>query len=189
MLAAAPLGVACGPSMQSVHEGSVRFEHCYRLDLDEDVASTHRNACWHEWTMRYTYGQSRDRIEYARRRLRSLAAGDSARPTIDVGPDYHPEQREFYLSVPAPTSAHAPPPPIATRHAAPSDGPPSAAPAASATSSAPGDECADACRTARQQCDGACPKAAGGGATGPTVTSTCDRCNADYKRCMARCYR
>lgn len=25
---------SCGPSVQSIYEGNVRFEHCYRLDLD-----------------------------------------------------------------------------------------------------------------------------------------------------------
>ena len=30
------LGAACGPSVQSIHEGNVRFEHCYRLDLELD---------------------------------------------------------------------------------------------------------------------------------------------------------
>jgi hypothetical protein len=188
-LGASVLGIACGPSMQSVHEGSVRFEHCYRLDLDEDVASTHRRACWKEWSSRYTYGQSRDHIEYARRRLRSLAAGDTARPTIDVGSDYHPEERQFYLSVPAPTSAHAPPPPIATRWAGPNEPPPAASASAGVpTSSAPGDDCAATCRGARTPCDAACQKASAGN-TSPADASACDRCNTDYKRCMARCFK
>src|SRR5687768_4415792 len=48
VLAVVPLGLAlaCGPSVQSIHEGSVRFEHCYRLDLDLDIAPGHREACW-----------------------------------------------------------------------------------------------------------------------------------------------
>jgi len=62
--------MACGPSVQSIHEGGVRFEHCYRLDLDEEVTPGHREACWKEWLASYTYGQSADRIDYARRRIR-----------------------------------------------------------------------------------------------------------------------
>src|SRR4051812_7439067 len=70
---------ACGPSVQSIYEGNVRFEHCYRLDLEVDTAPTHRRACWSEWLNLYTYGQPRDRIEYARRRLHSFTNGDTAR--------------------------------------------------------------------------------------------------------------
>jgi hypothetical protein len=182
--------------MQSIHEGSVRFEHCYRLDLDADVAPTHRKACWQEWSSQYTYGQSRDRIEYARRRLRSLATGDASRPSLDVDTAYHPEERQFYLSVPAPTSAHASPPPIATRWAGPTDGPAPApapsdgAPTASlvAASNAPGDDCAATCRSARSRCDSSCSKGAAGN-TSPADATACDRCNADYKSCMSRCFR
>src|SRR5664279_5049259 len=65
-------GGACGPSVQSINEGNVRFEHCYRLDLEVDAAPTHREACWKEWLGLYTYGQPRDRIEYARKRARAF---------------------------------------------------------------------------------------------------------------------
>src|SRR5688572_1518620 len=105
---------SCGPSVQSIYEGNVRFEHCYRLDLELEVATSHRQACWTTWLDRYTYGQSRDRLEYARRRVRAFAAGDANPPALKIGgADTEQETRQFYLVVPAPTSVHASPPPIA----------------------------------------------------------------------------
>jgi hypothetical protein len=169
--------------MQSVNEGSVRFEHCYRLDLDENIGSQHRKACWDEWSRRYTYGQSRDRIEYARRRLRSLAMGDPQRPRLNIELEHRPEERQFYLSVPAPTSAHAPPPPIATRHYDRSGSPPDSSPRA------PGDTCADSCRTDRARCLVDCVADAGTDASAPDGGAECPQCDADYKRCMGRCFR
>jgi hypothetical protein len=74
---------ACGASYQSVYEGDVRFEHCYHLDADVAVAPNARLACWTEWTQRYTAGQTRDRVEYALGRQRTLLAGDG-RPTGPV---------------------------------------------------------------------------------------------------------
>jgi hypothetical protein len=204
--------LSCGPSVQSIYEGDVRFEHCYRLDLELDIATSHRQACWTNWLNRYTYGQTRDRLEYARRRVRSFASGDTARPELNVGADTaeQRESRQFYLVVPAPTSVHAPPPPIATRvnlsepapiassarstSATPSD---SAAPSNSATaaasaapapsaapppshSSAPGEECAAACRSAFSNCSHAC--------AGDAKGTACKSCDPDYKKCMQRCF-
>ena len=83
----AMLCAACGPSVQSIYEGNVRFEHCYRLDIDPHIAPTHREACWREWKQTYTYGQTRDRVEYAERRIRALAWGDDRRPVLDAKPD------------------------------------------------------------------------------------------------------
>jgi len=164
----------------------VRFEHCYRLDLEVDTAPTHRRACWSEWLNTYTYGQPRDRIEYARRRLHSFANGDLARPTLDIGEDKQAEARQFYLVVPAPTSVHAPPPPIATRWY----GDAGAAPAASTTTeqvAAPNrvaeDKCADACRAKLAQCEGACDADAG------KPDPVCKNCEPDYKTCMKRCFQ
>lgn len=202
------LALGCGPSVQSIYEGDVRFEHCYRLDLELDVASSHRQACWTNWLNRYTYGQTRDRLEYARRRVRSFAGGDTARPTLNIGTDAtQQESRQFYLVVPAPTSVHASPPPIATRvnmtepapsnsaarsdSATPSDsaapsnsaGPAnSAAPATgpSLRKLAPGEDCAGACRSAFSSCSQACEGEAQGAA--------CKSCDPDYKKCMQRCF-
>lgn len=190
------LMASCGPSVQSIYEGDVRFEHCYRLDLELDVASSHRQACWVTWLDRYTYGQSRDRLEYARRRVRGFASGDADRPVLHVGANQQQDTRQFYLVVPSPTSVHAPPPPIATRVNATPE-PPSAvssignggssptisnsaeAPLPSAPP-APGEDCASACRNAFVSCGQACNAAAKGAA--------CKSCNPDYKKCMQRCF-
>src|SRR5215831_1563542 len=103
---------ACGPSLATVHEGTVRFEHCYRVDLEPRVSSGYRLACWQSWITAYTTGQPRDRIEYAQRRYRSLENGDASTPELTLGPDHPEGARQFYLTVPAPTSVHAPPPPV-----------------------------------------------------------------------------
>ena len=84
-------GSGCGPSVQSIHEGTVRFEHCYRLDLDPAIAPTHRLACWRDWSQVHAYGQTRDRIEYARRRIRVLAAGERETLQLQVGSATGPE--------------------------------------------------------------------------------------------------
>ena len=176
------LTASCGPSVQSIYEGDVRFEHCYRLDLELDVATTHRQACWTTWLDRYTYGQSRDRLEYARRRVRAFATGDTDRPALRVGENQQTDSRQFYLVVPAPTSVHAPPPPIATRMNAVPDAPPSNSAELAKTSEkpAPGEDCAGACRSSFSSCNQACDPAA--------KSPACKSCDPDYKKCMARCF-
>lgn len=182
--------VACGPSVQSIYEGNVRFEHCYRLDLEVDTAPTHRRACWSEWLSLYTYGQPRDRIEYARRRVHSFANGDIARPTLDIGDDRKAEARQFYLVVPSPTSAHAPPPPIATRWYGDAGPAPTAptAPSAATTEQvvtrvpAPEEKCNETCRDGLADCRRPCVD------TGKPE-ATCKICDSDYKACMKRCFQ
>ena len=184
-LAAFAAAGACGPSVQSIYEGNVRFEHCYRLDLEVDTAPTHRRACWSEWLSMYTYGQPRDRIEYARRRLHSFANGDTARPTLDVGDDKQAEARQFYLVVPAPTSVHAPPPPIATRwygDAGTAPAPPTTEQVAVPVR-APEDKCNDSCRESLGNCQRDCTP--DGGKPDPA----CKICESDYKTCMKRCFQ
>jgi hypothetical protein len=172
---------ACGPSVQSIYEGNVRFEHCYRLDLEVDTAPTHREACWKEWLGTYTYGQPRDRIEYARRRVHAFASGDTARPRLEIDDAKKAEARQFYLVVPAPTSVHAPPPPIATRWYGDTGSAPAAQSAA--PRSPPGDSCGDACRDSYSGCARACD--ADAAAPGPR----CKTCEPEYKACMKRCFQ
>jgi len=175
------IACACGPSVQSIYEGNVRFEHCYRLDLEVDTAPTHRRACWSEWLGMYTYGQPRDRIEYARRRMHAFANGDVNRPTLDIGDDRKAEARQFYLVVPAPTSVHAPPPPIATRWY----GDAGTAPPSPTTEQvqAPEDKCNAACRDTFSKCQAPCGPAAS------ISDPACMLCDADYKGCMKRCFQ
>jgi hypothetical protein len=185
-------GGACGPGVQSIYEGNVRFEHCYRLDLEVDTAPTHRRACWNEWLERYTYGQPRDRIEYARRRVHSFANGDVDHPTLDIGDDKKAEARQFYLVVPAPTSAHAPPAPIAKRWYAdagtePTEPTAPTAPTAervAAQASAPEDKCSEPCRASLGSCQLACAAPDAG-----KPDAACKLCDSDYKTCMKRCFQ
>ncbi len=176
---------ACGPSVQSIYEGNVRFEHCYRLDLEVDTAPTHRRACWTEWLTMYTYGQPRDRIEYARRRAHSFANGDLERPTLDIGDDKKAEARQFYLVVPAPTSVHAPPPPIATRWYGDSGNSPTAPTTEQVKpqARAPEDKCSDVCREAFSRCQAPCTPDA------IKADPACKVCDPDYKTCMKRCFQ
>ncbi len=174
------LVAACGPSVQSIYEGNVRFEHCYRLDLDLNIVPTHREACWKQWLNAYVYGQPRDRIEYARRRLRSFSAGDITRPTLDVSGQRSAAQRDFYLVVPEPTSVRSPPPALAVPvQSAVLAASASAAPAPPA---APGAACSAACESAFRSCQAACD------ATVSVPNAACKSCEPDYKRCAKRCY-
>jgi len=169
--------------VQSIHEGNVRFEHCYRLDLELDTASGHRQACWSSWLSQYTYGQPRDRLDYARKRVRSFSTGDGAGRRLLVSGEGRDEKRQFYLVVPAPSSVHAPPPPIATRLHAVMTPPVVEDPAKLAKSSeqaAPGEVCASECRSAFSSCSKDCEPASQGGA--------CASCDPDYRKCMQRCF-
>jgi len=71
---------ACGPSFEVLAEGDLRFVHCDRLDLDPNIAPSHRLHCWREWRRMYTYGQTRDRVEYAQRRIAEVVSGDTEPP-------------------------------------------------------------------------------------------------------------
>jgi len=74
------LAQGCGPSFEAIQEGDLRFAHCDRLDLDPNIAPSHRLHCWREWRRVYTYGQTRDRVEYAQRRIAEVVSGDPDPP-------------------------------------------------------------------------------------------------------------
>jgi hypothetical protein len=162
--------VACGPSLTTVHEGTIRFEHCYRLDLEPNETKPERLGCWRLWLGSYTYGQSRDRIDHARRRLKALGNGDTTRPQLQIAGERPPEERQFYLVVPSPTNLHSPPPPIATVEQSKRG----TAPAPSSKPPAAG--CADGCRDAWEAC---CTPDGGAG---------CDDCKKQYTGCMRGCF-
>jgi hypothetical protein len=152
--------VACGPSFQAVYECDVRFEHCYALD--ESAASVDaKKECWREWLHGYTYGQSRDRVEYGGTRYSELSL-DQTLPSEDT-PSATRAKRT--VAAPAPTNAFAPPPNI------------SGGAAAVAVAHAPGAECSDGCAQRWTSCRASCKQGA------------CDACDQAYKTCVPGCFQ
>ena len=177
---------ACGPSLVTVHEGTIRFEHCYRVDLEPRFTTPNRAACWRNWVSSYTVGQPRDRIEYAERRLHALDGGDASPPALALGADRPPEARQFYLVVPAPTNAHAPPPPMAKP--VPDSAPDAASDAGapnelqaktSDPTTPPGSTCTKRCQLDWHTCDKSCEA---------SVASGCSKCKTAYSTCMRDCF-
>ncbi|MCC6216986.1 MAG: hypothetical protein IT376_19155 [Polyangiaceae bacterium] len=180
MLAAALGVIACGPSVQAVHDSNVRFEHCYRLDLDPAIVPSHRLACWREWSLRYTFGQNRDRLEYARRRMELLAAGDTRPLELSLADGGAPRDAAPSLAF-APASPAAPPPvvrPLDTPPA-PSVAPPPP-PEPQPEPDRPGAGCVQKCESAHDDCAAACED---------EKSRACARCTGEYRACMRRCFR
>lgn len=161
--------LACGASINAVYEGDVRFEHCMALDEHEGEKSTIQKSCWDEWVKYYTYGQTRDRVDYARRRQKALS-GES---------DFEEHAAPGALvqrAVPEPTTVLAPPPMML--------GDAGKSPETSASASAkaeapepPAAACASQCKDSWTPCKQACS------------TPACDKtCVAAYKRCMKKCF-
>lgn len=194
------LCAACGPSVQSIYEGNVRFEHCYRLDIDPHIAPTHREACWREWKQTYTYGQTRDRVEYAERRIRALASGDDRRPVLDAKPDsLHRKQDVAPSDAPIPTSLHAPPPPTAPAKPEADAGLPDASLESDEEPDRPHGECTNHCEDGWDSCADSCAPPAhapDGGKPDQKARKAeaarkkaCKTCRADYRTCMRRCFK
>jgi hypothetical protein len=166
--------VACGPSFQAVYEGDVRFEHCYALDQGP-VSPDAKKECWSGWLHDYTYGQSRDRVEYAGTRFSEL----SLDPTLPT--EERPVKHAQMQASPVPTSAFAPPPSLAERvttEAAASGTtapPPGRTPVAAVR--APGEECAEGCSGYWKTCKASCKGAA------------CEACDKAYKLCVPGCFK
>jgi hypothetical protein len=188
----------CSPTFQSLYESDVHFEHCYRVDEERHVAIKEKLQCWRDWSQRYSYGQSRDRIGYARGRQetlsQALAAGEKAAPQgIAEGPKG---------LLPQPTSPYAPPPQLMTPASAKADTGTIVAPlrAAAATDAgategaiastnaalrtdtvavvdAPGASCAGACGKTWSSCKQQCK--------GGTCRADCDD---RYRGCMRACF-
>lgn len=162
---------SCGVGIQAVYEGNVRFEHCMALDSRPDVKPTIRRACWEEWEKFYTFGQTRDRVDYAYVRTQQLSSvSDFDEGSWDVA-------AKTGAAAPDPTSVLAPPP-ITMR--ANDAGAPSTSPATSADRDpdrppqAP--DCSASCEESRKLCADQCKAA------------TCEKaCAAGYKRCLKRC--
>jgi hypothetical protein len=101
--------LGCGPSFETIQEGDLRFAHCDRLDLDRHISASHRLHCWREWQRVYTYGQTRDRVEYAKRRIAEVASGDPDPPfELPSGASRPPDAR----TPGTPNPVHSPPPAV-----------------------------------------------------------------------------
>jgi len=180
----------CGPSFQATYECDVHFEHCYALD--ESGASVQaKKDCWRDWLKGYTYGQSRDRVEYGGTRYSQLSL-DPTLPSEET-------QSKRAVAAPVPTSAFAPPPNVmGDGHAEhpsdsvqqrseiragdvkPADYRPSGEVAGSPVSSvsrAPGADCADTCGQKWTACRSSCKEGA------------CGTCDQAYRACMPTCFR
>lgn len=192
------VGAACAPSFQTLYEGDVRFEHCYALDESPRASMEQKGACWRDWVDHHTFGQTRDRVEYAQARTRAIEQMPVA-PTDEalmaaapgVGAD-HDQQ----VAAPAPTNAFAPPPKIDDTPIAPA---PRTLPSTSTSTTtststststtsvksgaplpkAPGSECVDTCSQTWGSCLGACKG----------VKAQCDVCEQKHASCLAGCVK
>ncbi len=191
----------CGPNVQMIYEGNVRFEHCYRLDLDPTIAPTHRRACWQDWLARHTYAQSGDRLSHAQQRLLALDKGDQATLSLDI--DAGPQGQPAADGVPMPSSIHAAPPPKAIEAVpAPSQAPSSATKTARAPPEA---ECSDGCRARWSECSSGCesqdkqtsseiasakpPMGVSVPTSQKNIKDACNNCRKTFKACMHRCFK
>mgnify|MGYP006915170313 CR=1 FL=1 len=191
----------CGPSFQAIYEGDSRFEHCYALEENPQKPMTSKAECWRDWSERYTYGQTRDRIQYAIARYVALSQAPNA-PTDEAmmmaAPGVTP--RVSTITAPAPTNAFAPPP--KTLEAMADGGPPlrpsevpifvgepekkgpNAAPApASAPPVLPQASCGQDCEKPYRECNTGCdsdPK---------KKDAKCTTCEKTYRTCMRACFR
>ena len=162
----------CGASINAVYEGDVRFEHCMALDSRTDVKPTIRRACWQEWVKFYTFGQTRDRVEYALLRRNQLSSASD----FDEG-DWAPVREQTALAAPEPTSALAPPVAMVAAVDAGVADASSAAPVLQGDHPPPSSECASECEESWGLCRQDCK------------TSGCEKgCTGKYKRCMRKCF-
>lgn len=136
------------------------------LDAQSDVKPTLRRECWEEWIRYYTFGQTRDRMDYARRRQRQLGLASD----FDEA-DWAPPANTG-ASVPEPTDVLAPPPAMMIQDAGAPISPveDASADAGRAVS------CGQACESALRQCVDAC------------TTGSCEKsCSARFKACSRKC--
>ncbi len=193
-------GAACGPSFQAVYEGNARFEHCYALEENPQAPMPDKASCWRDWSERYTYGQTRDRIHYATARYVALSQAPHL-PTDEAlmmaAPGETP--RATTITAPAPTNAFAPPPKVleegeqrTTRvagHPGEAENIPmlaiDAGAPAPAPASLPASSCTETCGSTFRTCSDGCRPAD----AGASKTKTCEGCQKTYRACMRECFR
>jgi hypothetical protein len=158
----------CGPSFEAIQEGDLRFAHCDRLDLDPTIAPSHRLHCWREWRRVYTYGQTRDRVEYAQRRIAEVLSGDSDPPfELPSGSSRRPDGRSPSIRSPV----HSPPPavvPVAGAETVLADDAPEG-------KFGPG--CRSRCAEGRAACAPGCE----------TQPTGCQDCDVAFQACLGNC--
>jgi hypothetical protein len=172
--------LACGPSFQTIYENDARFEHCYAIDESGTASLAKKAACWNDWQRHHTFGQTRDRVEYAHSRYVALSQVPQL-PTDEAMMQAAPGEvgESQQLTAPTPTNAFAPPQAMAaadagTEHKAPPAitafvAPP---PPDAGAARPPGAACTDDCARAWDDCKG---------------SHDAKRCNATYDRCVVRC--
>jgi hypothetical protein len=184
LLGGCSLASACGPSFEVLAEGDLRFVHCDRLDLDPKIAPSHRLHCWREWRRMYTYGQTRDRVEYAQRRIAEVVSGDTNPPfQLPNGevtsPRHSVRPRLDAVGVPPAAAAAGAPAAAAAAASVTAAASVSAATAASPATPASPEELA--CRGRCEEANAAC---APGCETRPTG---CKRCERPLEACLGDC--
>jgi hypothetical protein len=176
----------CGPSFQAVYEGDQRFERCYALDDNPNAPMQEKATCWRDWLRNYTYGQTRDRVEYAAVRQRTLQRVPEL-PTDEAMMEAAPGEvrTKAAVAAPAPTSAFAPPPktlsdmPDAGARIAPSPMPsvvfvaPQSS-TASAPAPVPASDCQNDCTHRIEAC---------------RANKKPDACDKEYRGCMRACFK
>lgn len=184
-----------------IYEGNVRFEHCYRLDLDPTIAPAHRRACWQDWLARHTYAQTGDRLNYARQRLTELDNGKVSTLALQI--DGGTAAAPTADAVPMPSSVHAAPPPRAQEPIpAPSQPPPplkKIEPPPEAGCSEPcvihWNECAASCEaddkplSIKSNGDNKAPMGVSAPPSQKTAKDACNDCRRTFKTCMHKCYK
>jgi hypothetical protein len=196
------LCLSCGPSFHAIYEGNARFEHCYALEEDGKSAMQMRADCWREWSEHYTYGQTRDRIQYATARYVALTQAPNV-PTDEAlmmaAPGEMP--RVTTITAPAPSNAFAPPPKTLEKaEAGSSEAPPSdmsAVPQKDAPAGVtgqppaalPGMSCADSCGATYRGCAEACGDKPDSGARSKDQQKACQVCDRTYRTCMRGCFK
>jgi hypothetical protein len=185
----AAVGASCGPSFQVVYEGDSRFEHCYALDENPNVLMQQKSDCWADWIKHYTYGQTRDRVEFAAIRYRAIMRAGTL-PTDEAIMGAAPgEGTGSSLAAPAPTNAFASPPKMVTEEAATVQPAPVPVPSPPPTVSAapvppqdpgpalqpPGGACIDDCAEKWHACWAKCG------------SKQCAACDKAYRACGRSC--
>ena len=110
--------IACGPSFQTIYENDARFEHCYALDDSATTSLANLKArCWKDWKEHHTFGQTRDRVEYAQSRY--VALNSTELPTDEAMMHAAPGEvgEHQQLTAPTPTNAFVAPPSTANEDA------------------------------------------------------------------------